>query len=98
MELADALVSTGAAAAGYTWLNLDDGFIASRAANGTLVCSQPAFPSGTLAPLAAYANARGLQLGAYTDRGTKTCEGRPGAKGYEAIDASTFAAWGVRWL
>ena len=97
-QLADALVESGAVLMNYTWFNLDDGFIASRAADGSLQCSQPAFPSGTLAPLAAYVGARGMSLGAYTDRGTATCEGRPGAAGYEAQDAATFASWGVRWL
>lgn len=98
MQLADALVSSGAVAAGYNWFNLDDGFISSRAADGTLICSQPAFPSGTLAPLAAYVGQRGLALGAYTDRGEETCEGRPGSAGHEAQDAATFARWGVQWL
>lgn len=98
MALADALVSSGAAAVGYTWFNLDDGFIGGRSTSGELFCDRAAFPSGTLAPLAAHVNALGLQLGAYTDRGVKTCEGRPGSFGYEARDAATFVSWGVAWL
>lgn len=37
-----------------------------------------------------------MLFGTYTDRGTKTCAGRPAALGHEQIDANTYAAWGVR--
>ena len=99
MSLADALVSTGAASAGYTWLILDDGWQAmNRSAAGELMAEAPAFPSGTLRPLADYAAARGLALGAYSDRGSHSCEGRPGSAGHEAQDAATFASWNIQWL
>jgi hypothetical protein len=41
---------------------------------------------------------QGLKFGIYTDRGTKTCAGRPASQGYESIDAQTFADWGVDYL
>ena len=96
-SLADAIATNGMLAAGYSWFNLDDGIVSGRDANGTLVANATGFPSGVRA-LADYVNARGLALGAYTDRGTRTCEGRPGAKDHEAQDAATWASWGVRWL
>lgn len=96
--LASSISSNGMAAANYTWVNLDDGIVTHRAPDGTLVADTSAFPSGTLLPLAQYVNSLGLQLGAYTDRGTSTCENRPGALGHEAQDAKTWASWGVRWL
>lgn len=97
--LAASIVATGLRDANYTFFNLDDGIISHRdPVSGALVADQTAFPSGTLSPLAAYVNGLGLQLGAYTDRGTTTCEGRPGAKGYEAQDAQTWASWGVTLL
>jgi alpha-galactosidase len=40
----------------------------------------------------------GFKFGIYTDRGTKTCGGRPGAAGYETIDAQSFADWGMDLL
>lgn len=40
----------------------------------------------------------GLRLGVYTDRGTATCEGRPGSAGYEVIDAQTYVAWGIKYV
>jgi alpha-galactosidase len=99
MALADSMASNGMLASNYTWFLLDDGIVSHRdAATGQLVADTAGFPSGTLAPLAAHVNRLGLQLGAYTDRGTQTCEGRPGAKGHEALDAATWVSWGVRWL
>lgn len=56
------------------------------------------FPSGTLKPLADYVHSKGMKFGTYTDRGTKTCAGRPGALGHEVIDANTYAEWGVDYL
>lgn len=40
----------------------------------------------------------GFKFGIYTDRGTHTCAGRPGSLGFEAIDAKTYASWGVDYL
>lgn len=34
----------------------------------------------------------------YSDAGTNTCAGRPGGMGYETIDATTYASWGVDYL
>ena len=39
-----------------------------------------------------------MLFGTYTDRGTHTCAGRPGAKDHEQIDANTYASWGVDYL
>ena len=41
---------------------------------------------------------KGLKLGIYGDAGTKTCAGYPGSLGHEAIDARTWAGWGVDYL
>lgn len=38
---------------------------------------------------------QGFKLGMYTDRGVKTCAGRPASLNYETIDAQTFADWSV---
>lgn len=48
--------------------------------------------------VADYVHSKGLQFGIYTDRGQQTCTGRPGSLGYEATDASTYAAWGVDYV
>lgn len=97
-SLADAIATNGMLAANFSWFNLDDGIVLpNRSASGALVVDPAGFPSG-LRDLADHVNARGLALGAYTDRGTATCEGRAGAKDHEAQDAATWTSWGVRWL
>jgi alpha-galactosidase len=40
----------------------------------------------------------GFKFGIYSSAGTMTCGRYPGSIGYEAIDAETFAAWGVDYL
>lgn len=37
----------------------------------------------------------GLKLGIYSSAGTVTCEEYPASLGYEEIDATTWAAWGI---
>lgn len=96
--LADAMVSLGLAAKGYTYLNVDDCW--SEPAldpTGRLVESAAAFPEG-IGALAEYVHSQGLKFGLYSDRGWKTCAFRPGSGGNEALHASQLAAWGVDYL
>ena len=94
-ETADAIATNGLLAAGYTYLNLDDGYAVGRDnVTGALIPDPKLFPNGMKA-VADYVHSRGLKFGIYTARGSLTCLGRPGSDGHEAIDAATFAAWGV---
>ena len=95
--LAESIAANGMLAANFSWFNLDDGIVSARDASGALVADPAGFPSG-LRALADHVNGLGLALGVYTDRGTTTCEGRPGAKGHEAQDAATWVAWGARFI
>ncbi|CAI5472676.1 unnamed protein product [Closterium sp. Yama58-4] len=95
---ADRLVSSGLAALGYVYVNIDDCWQAdSRDSQGRLVASPVSFPSGIKA-LADYVHSKGLKLGLYSDSGKRTCSGKPGSLGHEAIDALTFAEWGVDYV
>ncbi|WP_410809587.1 glycoside hydrolase family 27 protein [Micromonospora sp. 067-2] len=94
---ADAMVSTGMRDAGYRYVNLDDCWQTSRDAAGNIVADPARFPSGMKA-LGDYLHARGLKFGVYSDRGTRTCAGRPGSQGYETQDARSYASWGVDLL
>ncbi|CAI5972391.1 unnamed protein product [Closterium sp. NIES-64] len=95
---ADNLVSSGLAAQGYVYVNIDDCWQAdSRDSQGRLVASPVSFPSGIKA-LADYVHSKGLKLGLYSDSGKRTCSGKPGSLGHEAIDALTFAEWGVDYV
>ncbi|XP_039018245.1 alpha-galactosidase-like [Hibiscus syriacus] len=98
-ETADAVVSTGLAAVGYTYINLDDCWgELNRDSLGNLVPKGSTFPSGMKA-LADYVHSKGLKLGIYSDAGTQTCsQTMPGSLGHEEQDAKTFASWGVDYL
>ncbi|MEY9945849.1 ricin-type beta-trefoil lectin domain protein [Kitasatospora sp. GAS1066B] len=102
---ADALVSSGLAAKGYTTVTVDDCWMASsRDGNGALVADPVKFPHG-MAWLGSYLHSRGLKFGIYEDAGSNTCGGYPGSgqpngggADHFAQDAATFAAWGVDYL
>ena len=96
-KTADALVTTGLAAKGYVYVNLDDCWQTSRDDQGRIVADPVAFPSGIKA-LADYIHSLGLKFGLYSDAGLLTCAGRPGSLGHEDIDAQTYADWGVDYL
>lgn len=96
-EMADALVATGMKDAGYQYVVIDDCWQVRRDDQGRIVPDPERFPSGIKA-LADYVHAKGLKFGLYSDAGSGTCEKRPGSKGHEAIDARTYAEWGVDYL
>ena len=96
-ETADAMVSSGMKDAGYEYIVIDDCWQVSRDQAGNIVPDPERFPSGMKA-LADYVHSKGLKFGLYSDAGTKTCQGRPGSKGFEEKDAQQYAAWGVDYL
>eukprot|EP00270_Netrium_digitus_P000952 TRINITY_DN11078_c0_g1_i2.p1 TRINITY_DN11078_c0_g1~~TRINITY_DN11078_c0_g1_i2.p1 ORF type:complete len:450 (+),score=94.28 TRINITY_DN11078_c0_g1_i2:97-1446(+) len=97
-KAADALVDTGLAAAGYTYVNVDDCWAnLQRDPKGQLVARSETFPSGIKA-LADYVHSKGLKFGIYSDAGFLTCAMQPGSLGYEQEDALTIASWGVDYL
>ncbi|XP_050375367.1 alpha-galactosidase-like [Argentina anserina] len=98
-ETADSMVSTGLAALGYEYINLDDCWAElDRDSEGNFVPKASAFPSG-LKALADYVHSKGLKLGIYSDAGTLTCSKQmPGSLGHEEQDAQTFASWGIDYL
>lgn len=99
-QMADRLAGDGYLAAGYKTVSIDDcweNLNPPRDANNRLQPDPTRFPSGMKA-LADYMHSKGVEFGIYSDMGTKTCGGYPGSKGYEEIDAQTFAGWGVDYL
>ncbi|GAA1537348.1 NPCBM/NEW2 domain-containing protein [Dactylosporangium maewongense] len=95
---ADAMVSTGLKASGYTYVNIDDCWMAStRDAQGRLRPDPVRFPGG-IAAIADYVHARGLKLGIYSSAGTATCQGLPASLDHETVDAQTWASWGIDLL
>ncbi len=96
-EMADAMVSSGMAAAGYEYIVIDDCWQVERDADGNIVPDPERFPSGMKA-LADYVHSKGLKFGIYSCAGSLTCQGRPGSKGHQFQDALQYARWGVDYL
>jgi len=97
MSAADAIVKQGLDKVGFKYVNIDDCWANSRDSNGTIIADEKTFPNGIKA-VADYVHGKGLKFGIYSDRGTKTCAGRPGSETFEKVDADTYAAWGVDYL
>ncbi|CAD7964277.1 unnamed protein product [Amoebophrya sp. A25] len=96
--MGDALVSTGLAEKGYTQVSIDDCWSKGRDGKTNRLLADPdRFPHGIKA-LADYLHEKGLKLGIYSDAGNLTCGGYVGSRGYEELDAQTFADWGVDYL
>jgi alpha-galactosidase len=98
LEMADALVATGLASAGFRQVNVDAGaWLHERDAQGNLQANPALFPSG-MAALADGLHARGLKLGVYTDLGSGSCGPGPGSGGHWTQDAAFFASVGADYL
>jgi alpha-galactosidase len=96
-QAADSLVASGMKDAGYQYIVIDDCWQVSRDKDGNIVPDPQRFPGGIKA-VADYVHSKGLKFGIYSDAGLKTCQGRPGGRGYEYQDARQYAAWGVDYL
>jgi alpha-galactosidase len=92
---ADAMVSSGLAARGFAFVNIDDGWEKGRDAKGEILTNER-FPD--MKALADYVHAKGLKLGIYSSPGPKTCGGHEGSYGHEEQDARTWARWGIDYL
>jgi len=98
--LADSLVSTGLAAAGFRTLNIDAGYLSGRDASGRLIVDSRRYPSG-IRNLSDTLHAMGLLFGVYTDLSGHTCGDGPdtGSLGHYKADAAMFAhEWQVDYL
>jgi len=96
-EIADAIVSSGMKDAGYEYVVIDDCWQVDRDENGNIVPDPERFPNG-MKHVVDYVHSLGLKFGIYSDAGTKTCQGRPGSRGYEFQDARTYVSWGVDYV
>ncbi|MGH9734692.1 MAG: glycoside hydrolase family 27 protein [Candidatus Acidiferrales bacterium] len=94
-EMADAMVSSGMKAAGYTYINIDDTWEGPRDKDGNIT-SNLKFPD--MKALADYVHSKGLKIGIYSSPGPKTCAGYTGSYGHEQQDADTYAKWGIDYL
>ena len=96
-QMADNMVASGMKDAGYEYVVIDDCWQVSRDADGNIVPDEKRFPQGMKA-LADYIHGLGLKFGIYSCAGSRTCQGRPGSRGYQFQDARQYAKWGVDYL
>ncbi len=71
-EQADAMVKSGMKEAGYTFINIDDGYFGGRDSLGNVISNPKKFPKG-MKELADYIHSKGLKAGIYSDAGKNTC-------------------------
>ncbi len=104
---ADAMVRSGMAEAGYSFINIDDGYFLGRDEKSRLLYDDVKFPNG-MKSLADHIHAKGLKAGIYTDAGENTCGSiwdadkngiGVGVFGHEHIDFPMFFnEWGYDFI
>ena len=105
---ADAMVALGLPAAGYRYVNIDEGWWqGTRDAAGNITVDTAEWPGG-MAAIADYIHSKGLKAGIYTDAGRDGCgyyypTGRPaapgtGSEGHYAQDMLQFSRWGFDFV
>ena len=96
LATATAMKNSGLQAAGYLYVNLDDGIVnVTRGPDGNLA---PTPAMGSWKNLSDTLHGMGFFFGVYTDRGPTTCGGRASAQGFEAKDAAFYASQGVDYV
>ncbi|MBI2299306.1 MAG: NPCBM/NEW2 domain-containing protein [Armatimonadetes bacterium] len=93
---AEAMVSSGLAAHGYVYVNIDDHWEAGRDAAGRIQTDPAKFPN--MLALCDYVHSLGLKIGIYSSPGPTTCGGRTASWQHELLDAQQYAAWGFDYL
>jgi len=93
---AEAMVASGLADHGWSFINIDDGWeAAERTPDGELLANEK-FPG--MKKLADDVHALGLKLGIYSGPGPLTCGGYLASYQHELQDAQTWARWGIDYL
>ncbi|KKD03645.1 alpha-galactosidase [Streptomyces sp. WM6386] len=104
----DAFVASGLPAAGYQYINIDEGWWqGTRDSAGNITIDETEWPGGMKA-IADYIHSKGLKAGIYTDAGKDGCgyyypTGRPaapgsGSEGHYEQDMLQFSQWGFDFV
>lgn len=104
----DAFVSAGLPAAGYQYVNIDEGWWqGTRDSAGNITVDTSEWPGG-MSAIADYIHSKGLKAGIYTDAGKNGCgyyfpTGRPaapntGSEGHYDQDMLQFSKWGFDFV
>jgi alpha-galactosidase len=106
-EAADAMINSGMADHGYSYVNIDDCWAVKPGSKDSTLLGEPRdkeskinsnkrFPD--MKALADYIHSKGLKAGLYTSPGPLTCAGHIGSYGHEEKDAERFSEWGFDFL
>ncbi|MFF4362793.1 RICIN domain-containing protein [Streptomyces sp. NPDC001604] len=104
----DAFVAAGLPAAGYKYINIDEGWWqGTRDSAGNITVDTGEWPGG-MSAIADYIHSKGLKAGIYTDAGRNGCgyyypTGRPvapntGSEGHYDQDMLQFSKWGFDFV
>ncbi|MGW0582950.1 ricin-type beta-trefoil lectin domain protein [Streptomyces sp. NPDC002920] len=104
----DAFVAAGLPAAGYQYVNIDEGWWqGTRDSGGNITVDESEWPGG-MSAIADYIHSKGLKAGIYTDAGKDGCgyyypTGRPaapgsGSEGHYDQDMLRFSEWGFDFV
>ena len=104
---ADAMVSSGLADHGWSYINIDDCWEIKPATNDSLLRGEARASDGRIntnrkfpdmKSLAEYVHEKGLKIGIYSSPGPLTCAGFTASYLHEADDARQYASWGIDYL
>ena len=95
-KVAEAMINSGLAAHGWTYINIDDGWEATQRTADGEIRTNAKFPD--MPALSDYLHARGLRFGIYSSPGELTCGRFLGSHGHERQDADTYSRWGIDYL
>jgi alpha-galactosidase len=103
---ATAMVTSGLADFGYTYINIDDCWSVKEGSKDSSLLGMSRDEGGILAnrrfpdmkSLTAYIHSLGLKAGIYTSPGPTTCAGHVAAWGHEAEDIKRYADWEFDFL
>ena len=104
---ADALVKSGLANHGWSYINIDDYWQNHRDSKDATLRGPFRDTNGVIVPnvrfpdmkgLADYVHGLGLKIGLYSSPGPWTCGGCAGSFEHESQDAQTYAQWGFDYL
>ncbi len=104
---ADAMISSGLAEHGWTYINIDDCWEVKPDAKEEALLGEPRDPDGMINTnkrfpdmnaLSDYVHGKGLKLGIYSSPGPKTCAGFTATYKYEEKDARRWGGWGIDYI
>jgi alpha-galactosidase len=93
---ADAMVNSGLADHGWTNINIDDGWEASKRKTDGELLANDKFPD--MKSVGDYIHSFGLKLGIYSSPGPKTCGGFLASYKHELQDVMTWEKWGIDYV